>query len=397
MSYRALYLAAAVSIALALVGCSRKSQSGDSRPAPLPVTVATAVQKPVPVQVTAIGNVVPTETVTVRSRVGGQLTAIDFKEGQDVEQGQTLFTIDRGPLEATVRQAEANLARDTVQLENARKDVARYAELVKQGFVAQQQYDQVRTAAAALEGTVRADRAALQNARIELGYATIRAPINGRTGALLVHLGDLIVANTTALVVVNRLRPIDVAFALPEQQLTDVRRYRDERTLTVDAVDATGRPLAHGDLSFMDNRVDPTTGTIQLKATFANDPVVLWPGQFVSVVLTLTTEPRAIVVPTAAVQTGQDGRYVFVVKPDSTVAVHAVSVQRAVGAETVVASGVAPGESVVTTGQLRLFPGAHVEVKSAVAAADDGQASRAAPDAARAGADGRDTGASDVR
>jgi multidrug efflux system membrane fusion protein len=362
-------------LVVSLAACSRGAEQEAGGPPPgVPVTVGTVVQKPVPVQVRAIGNVQASETVTVRARVGGIVAQIRFREGQDVEEGQVLFTLDRGPLEAALRQAEAQLERSRTQLENARKNADRYAELARQGFVAQQEYERFRTEADALQATVRADQAVVENARLQLGYATIRAPLSGRTGARLVHEGDLVRANETALVVINRLRPIDAAFALPERELPDVRKYWAEGTLRVEALaPQSGAVLDAGALTFIDNRVDPATGTIQLKARFPNRDAVLWPGQYLNVVLTLTTEPAAVVVPTAAVQTGQQGSYVFVVKPDQTAESRPVTVARQVGSETVIAEGVAPGEIVVTDGQLRLVPGARVEVKTA-ATADAGQA-----------------------
>ncbi|MGH7277661.1 MAG: efflux RND transporter periplasmic adaptor subunit [Candidatus Rokuibacteriota bacterium] len=363
---RVVFLLAA---ALAASACSR-SEDQARAPAPVPVTVATVVEKPVPVQVRAIGNVLASNSVTVRSRVGGLLADIHFREGQEVREGELLFTIDRRVLEAELRQARANLAKSQAQLANARTEAERYARLVEQGFVARQQYDQVVTNLKALDATVNADRAVVENARIRLGYASIRAPISGRTGALQARAGDVVKPDDTALVVINRLTPIDVAFALPEQQLPDVQRYRAQETLEVIAVTpATGEPLARGELTFVDNRVDPATGTIQMKAMFSNDERTLWPGQYVNVVLTLTVDPAAVVVPTTAVQAGQAGRYVFVVKPDSTVETRPVAVAREVGPETVIARGVTPGETVVTDGQLRLFPGAPVEMKTATATA----------------------------
>jgi membrane fusion protein, multidrug efflux system len=321
---------------------------------------------------------VPTESVTVRARIGGTLLKIHFREGDDVTGSAVLFTIDPRPLEADLRQAEANLAKATAEQQNAEREAARYADLVRQGFVAQSQYDQLRTTAASLEATVRAARAAVENARVQLGYTTIRAPIGGRTGVVSVREGDLIQANTTALVVINKLRPIDVSFSLPERQLADVQRYRAQNTLHVTvAAPGGGQPLGEGQLTFIDNRVDPATGTIQLKATFRNDPVVLWPGQFTNVVLTLATEP-GIVVPTQAVQAGQEGRFVFVLKPDSTVESRPITVAREAGGDTVVTKGVTPGETVVTEGQLRLFPGAKVETRTAAASPPVGNAAGAA-------------------
>jgi multidrug efflux system membrane fusion protein len=364
----------------ALGACSRSQEPAAGQGQTIPVTVATAVQKSVPIQVRAIGNVQPSETVTVRSRVGGVLAGVKFKEGQDVRENDPLFILESRPLQADLMQAQANLAKSQAQLDTARKDAARYAELYKRGLVAQAQYEQMDTQAKALEATVRADRAVVDNARSQVGYASIRAPIAGRTGALQVHEGDLVKANDTALVVINQLHPISVNFALPEQQLPDVQRYRAQGSLQVQAVHPTsGQPLASGALSFVDNRVDPATGTIQMKASFTNQDSSLWPGQFVNVVLTLATEANALVVPTPAVQTGQAGRYVFVVKPDQTVESRPVTVGRESGAETVIAQGLASGDTVVIDGQLRLFPGARVEARAAPAAPPAPGAPAAAP------------------
>jgi multidrug efflux system membrane fusion protein len=356
-------------LALLASACDRSTPApprGGGGAQAVPVVVATVTEKPMPVDVTAIGNVLPLTTVTVRSRVTGVLEEVHFTEGQTVKAGEVLFTLDRGPLIADLRRAEATLAASSAQAANAAREAKRYEELYRQGLVAQSQYDQLRSQAQALESTVRADRAVVENARLQVGYGVIRAPIAGRTGALSVHQGDLIQASQTAMVVINQMQPISAGFALPERQLDDVRRYLQEGTLEVTAVDPTSRQaLATGNLTFIDNRVDPATGTIALKATFPNEDVRLWPGQFVNVVLTLTVDPSAVVVPTPAVQTAQEGRYVFVVKPDQTVETRPVTVARERGGETVIASGVAPGETVVTDGQLRLVPGARVEARAA--------------------------------
>jgi multidrug efflux system membrane fusion protein len=349
--------------------CSREPGERGAAPPPVPVAVASAASRDVPIQLRAIGHVEPSQSVTVRAREGGVLARVHFKEGQDVTDGQLLFTLERGPLEAELRQTEATLARDRAQLENAQKDASRYTELAKRGYVAQQQADQAQAVAAALEATVRADRAVVDSARLRLGYMTIRAPLAGRTGTLLVHEGDVIKANDTPLVLVNQLRPIDVTFTLPERELDAVRRASSAGILPVVATGARdATPLAEGRLGFIDNRVDPATGTIQLKATFANDAGQLWPGAYVNVVMTLGTDPAAVVVPTVAVQRGQEGTYVFVVKPDRTVESRPVNVRREVGTESVIAQGLAPGETVVTEGQLRLAPGARVELRQAAAA-----------------------------
>jgi multidrug efflux system membrane fusion protein len=280
---------------------------------------------------------------------------------------------------AQKQQAEANLAKDILQAKNAEVEAQRRAHLLRQNSVSQEEYEQARTTAAALQGTVNADRAAIDNAqaaiqaeqaavdaaRLQLDYCTIRSPLSGRTGSLMVHQGSIVTANSTTLVVINQLTPIYVAFPVPEQDLPEVKRYMAGGTLTVAAIipDEAQQP-EHGVLTFVDNAVDPTTGTIRLKGTFRNDAKRLWPGQFVNVILTLTTQPNAIVVPAQAVQVGQEGQYVFVVQPDLTVALRPVVVARTVEGEALIAKGVAPGEMVVTDGQLRLTPGAKVEIKT---------------------------------
>lgn len=408
-------------------GCSNDSASGKTAPPVpqgVPVTVATVVQKSVPVQVRAIGTVQASSTVSIKSRVDGQVFRVHFTEGQDVKKGDLLFTIDPRPFEAALQQAEAmlardmaqvaqaeatlgqrraeatqaeaNIARDLAHVENARVDAQRYLELLREGGVAQQQYDQVRTNAAAMEATVqatraglenaraairaaqaaletakaatRADQAAVDNARIQLGYTTIRSPLDGRTGNLLVHPGALVKGNdaseSSALVVINQVHPIYAAFSVPEQFLADIKRYLAAGSLRVEAIlPGQERAPEQGTLTFVNNAVDPSTGTIQLKGTFANSGNRLWPGQFIDVVLTVTTEADAVVVLSQAIETGQQGSYVFVVKPDLTVDRRQVVVGRMAGLEAVVAKGLAPGERVVTEGQIRLVPGARVDVK----------------------------------
>jgi multidrug efflux system membrane fusion protein len=387
----------------------------------VPVGAATAEQRPVPVQVTAVGTVQAYTTVGVKSQVAGQIQQVHFTEGQEVKRGDLLFTIDPRPLEAAVRQTEANVARDraqlrqaeaafaqrqaevtqslanlerdVAQLDNARVQEQRYAMLLKKELIAREQYDQVRTALAALQATVNADRAAVDNARasaraaeamvdnaraviqaneamvdtarLQLGYTTIRAPMDGRTGNLLVQGGNVVKSTEdNPLVVIAQVRPIYVSFAVPEQHLTAIKKYRDEGALKLAAVLDGGRRAVVGTVTFMNNTVDATTGTIQLKATFPNTDNALWPGQFVDVALTLTTE-LAVLVPTQAVQAGQRGPFVFVVKADSTVESRPVKVGRRLARELVIEQGVKAGERVVTDGQLRLVPGAKVEIKPA--------------------------------
>ncbi len=349
---------------LAAGGCS-KEHDPVRAPAAVPVTVATVVQKTVPIQVRAIGNVEAYSTVSIKAQISGELTAVHFREGEDVHKGQLLFTIDPRPFQAALQQAQANLARDKANAENARVQAARYAKLFEERVAAREQYDQMRTSADALDAAVRADEAAVEKAKLDLQYCTIYSPIDGRTGSLMVHPGNLTKANDVPiLLVINQLNPIYVDFSLAQQYLADVKKYMAEGKLKVEAMlsgDAQHPEL--GKVSFVDNAVDTSTGTIRLKATFANQQRRLWPGQFVDVVLTLTERPNAIVVPAQALQAGQNGQYVFVVKADHTVESRPVAAGSTVRGETVVEKGLQPGETVVTDGQIRLVPGSKVEVK----------------------------------
>jgi multidrug efflux system membrane fusion protein len=386
-------------LALTFPGCDRGAsavaKAPARAPAAVPVTVSDVLARDVPVQVKAIGNVQASATVSVLSLVGGELFKINFTEGQDVTAGDLLFNIDPRPFQAAVQQAEAqlaqhqaqiaqaqaNLARTTAQYENARVEEVRYKKLADGGFVAREQYDQMLTNEQSLAATIEADRAAvttarsvvqadqamLENAKLQLSYTAIRAPIDGRTGNLLIHQGNVVKANDVGnpLVVITRIHPIYVTFAVPEQYLDQIKRYRAAGELGVEVTSqGPSERTARGELSFVNSTVDATTGTIQLKATFANGDNALWPGQFVSVVLTLTTQRGALVIPSRAIQPGQQGgSYVFVVKPDLTVESRPVTVAFAVGPDSVIASGLAPKERVVTDGQLRLLPGARVEIK----------------------------------
>jgi multidrug efflux system membrane fusion protein len=345
-------------------GCSdEKSKRPVS--APIPVIVSTAIQKTVPVQLRAIGNVQAYSTVTVKSKVGGELVRVHFTEGQDVKKGDLLFTIDPRSYEAALKQAEANLERDLAQAKHAREDARRYESLIQRGVVPQQQYDKFRTDADALEATVLADRAAVENAKIQLGYCSIRSPIEGRTGSLIVQQGNHIKAEDVSLVVINQIVPIDLAFSVPEQFLSEIKKHMTWGKLQVEAlVPMNEERPERGVITFIDNAVDTNTGTIRLKGTFANRERKLWPGQFVNVVLTLTTEPNAIVVPSQAIQTGQEGQYIFVVREDLTVESRPVVTGRSGSNETVVKKGLNADEKVVTDGQVRLYPGAKVEIKT---------------------------------
>jgi multidrug efflux system membrane fusion protein len=371
--------------------CSRE-KSGKAVSAPLPVVVGIATQKTVPVQLRAIGNVQAYSTVTVKSRVPGQIMRVYFKEGDDVKKGNLLFMIDPRPFEAALKQAEANLERDMAQVKqaeanlgrdmtqekNAQADADRYKMLFEKGVVAQQQYDKFRTdwealvatvqadraAKANAEAAVLADRAAVENAKLQLSYCSIHSPMEGRTGSLIVQEGNIIKENDANLVVINQITPIYATFSIPEQYLGEIKKYMSAGKLKVEAIVPNNEVSPYqGFISFVDNAVDTTTGTIKLKGTFANNERRLWPGQFVNVILTLTKESNVIVVPSQTIQTGQEGQYVFVVKPDLTVESRPVVPGRTTNGETVIQKGLNADEKVVTDGQLRLYPGATVEIK----------------------------------
>lgn len=346
---------------------SAGGQQKPAAPPPVPVTVGTVVKKTVPVQIEAVGKVEPLSSVDVLARVGGQLTGVHFTEGQEVRKGQLLFTIDPRPYQATLAQAQAALARDKAQAANSAADLKRYGDLVRKEYVTREQYDQIAANSASQSATVQADQAAVEAARLQLSYCRIYAPLTGRTGSLLVHQGNLVKANDTQpLVVIHQIQPIYVSFAVPQANLPDISRYRSDsaggRLAVETAPGERGEAAQQGTLTFVDNQIDPTTGTILLKATFPNAGRSLWPGQFTKVRLVLSRE-EAVVVPSQAVQTGQQGQYVYVVKGDQTVESRPVQVARTVGGDAVVASGLAPGETVVTDGQLRLAPGAKVTTK----------------------------------
>lgn len=332
----------------------------------VPVVVVSAAQKSVPVQIRAVGNVEAYNTVSVKSQVTGVLNKAHFKEGQDVAKGQLLFTVDPRPLEAALKQAEANLARDSAQLRNLREQVKRYAELVEKQYVSREQYDQIRANTDAAEAVVEADKAAVENARVQLSYCYIYSPVNGRVGSLLINEGNLVRVNDgSPLVVINQINPINVTFAVPESHLADLRRHMSGGQLQVEASFSSdeGRP-EQGKLEFVDNAVDRATGTVKLKGVFANTERRLWPGQFVNVALTLTTEAGAIVIPSEAVQVGQEGQHVFVVKEGNRVEMRSVTIDRTNLGEAIISKGLAAGEQVVREGQFLLGPGSRVEIKN---------------------------------
>jgi multidrug efflux system membrane fusion protein len=338
-----------------------------TEPEAVAVTAAAAVQKTVPVQLTAIGTVESYASVSIKSRISGQLVQVHFKEGQDVSKGDLLFTIDPRPYEVALKEAQARLAKDKVLAEKAEIDARRYADLAGKDFVSKDKSEQFRANAAALKATLEGDKATIENARLQLSYCYISAPFSGRTGSLLVDEGAQVKANDDhGLVDIMQITPIYVSFSVPQQDLGLIQQRMNQATLPVAAILPGGSTAPEqGNLTFLDNRVSSDTGTIGLKATFANQDRRLWPGQFVDVVLTLTTRPDSIVVPSVAVQTGQQGLFVFIVKPDMTVESRPVAVAMTLGSETVLESGVSAGEQVVTDGQFRLVPGALVQIRKA--------------------------------
>jgi membrane fusion protein, multidrug efflux system len=343
-----------------LVACGKPARR---EPPPVPVLAAVAERRAVPFTIEANGTVEPIETVAIESQVGGVLLRVGFKEGDEVRTGQVLFEIDPAPYQAALDQAAGMLARDEAQLVAAKQDVQRFDALAQKEYVTTQQADQARATAAALEATVQSDRATVESARINLRNAAIRSPITGKAGNLMLRPGNLVRINTgTPLVTVNRIHPILVRFAVPATQLDQIRRYRG-KPLVVHATPVGSSATSTGALTFLDNAVDSATGTLLLKGNFANQDGVLWPGQFVKVALELYVQSDALVVPSTAVVAGQQGSYVFVVKPDRTTEIRDVRVARPAGDVTVLEGGIEPGEQVVTEGQLRLTAGAKVMIK----------------------------------
>lgn len=352
---------------LSLIGC----RGGDAAPGfgghgPVPVLVAKAFRKTVAQRIHAIGRVEAYSTVEIKSQVSGQVMQVHFKEGQDVKKGDLLFTIDPRPFEAALNQSIAALNRDQAQKVQMANDFSRYDTLLKEGVGSRQQYDEAKSKYQAIEATVVADEANVQTARLNLQYTRITSPIDGRTGNLILHEGNIVKANAdTAMVVINQVRPVYVDFALPEQDLAAVRASMAARELAVDvAAPGDKKTVVQGKLSFVDNTVDPTTGTIQLKGIFGNQDQKLWPGQFVDTYLTVNELPNAVLVPSQAVQTGQDGSYVFVIDPKMKADIRKVSVGETIEGDTVIQSGLHGGETVVTDGQLRLMPGGTVMIKN---------------------------------
>ena len=376
-------VAAAIGLGVLGAGCSKESGGGAPKPnmkAPVPVMVATACARPVPMVLKTFGNIEANVTVAVKSQVTGMLLTLNFKEGQFIKEGDLLFEIDKQPFEAALHQAEANLARDQAQYENAKKEADRQAELLKKGVAAPSDYDAAQTAAVALGGTLKADQAAIDQAKINVAYCTIRSPVDARAGAWMVDKGNLVSANSSTLVVLNQVHPIQMSFAVLEGNLLEIQQQMAKDKLKVLAlIPGHEDQPEEGELHFVDNTVDRTTGTIHLKGLFPNPENRLWPGQFVDAALVLYVQPDAIVIPSRAIQTGQKGTFVFVVKADGTVEARPITIDRPINSETVISKGLAKGETVVVDGQLRLVPGAKVVEKSSLQEAAHPETAKPAP------------------
>ena len=358
---------AGFALALLAAGCSPAGVPKQSAAVPVLVAKVMATNVPVLIDPPPVGHVTPISSVTIRPQVGGFISRIFFKEGQEVKAGDLLFTIDERPSQAALEQAKANLQRDAAQLENSKIQFDREQKLFDEKLVSQDEYDTSKAGFDALAGTVAADHAALTNAELNLEYTSIRSPIDGRTGSLQFHEGNVVKSPDDVLLTINHLHPIYVVFGVAEQYLPEIQRQMRARKLKASAIfQGLDRPSPVGELTFVDNSVDPTSGMIQLKATFPNEDSVLWPGQFVQVSLTLTELTNALVVPSQAVQTGQSGQFVYVVNPDQTVEQRPVTAGITYQGGTVVTKGLSDGDTVVTDGQLRLTPRMKVEVKASL-------------------------------
>jgi multidrug efflux system membrane fusion protein len=362
--------------AAAVEGKSAKSK-GKGKGAPLVVKATKAVAKPMPVLIEAVGTVEPEHSVQVRAQVSGVLRSVQFKEGDLVRSGELLFQIDPRTFEASYRQAEAQLARDMAQLENAKVQQERLAPLLKREFITRQEFDVAVTSTKSLEAVVAADRAMLEQARIQLEFSRIHAPISGRTGALAIKPGNLVptAGGGVPLVTINSTDPILVSFSIPERQLEEIRRFQNEKDMRIEILpDRTGPAASEGRLVFIDNTVTPQTGTVLLKTRVSNRNEILWPGQFVNVRIVLKIEPEAIVIPEAAVQPGQDGSFVYMIDPDSRVLVQPIKIARQIGNDVVIGSGIKAGDQVITEIPQALQAGGTVRVAGAEAAAGSDKA-----------------------
>lgn len=362
------FLAAFVFLGACSGGPSAEEPKSKEKPA-VPVTVASVFTKDVPVQVTSVGNVEAYSTVAVKSRVSGELVGVHFQEGQEVKEGDLLFTIDKAPYEVALKEAQARLERDQALARKARDDVRRNMPLAEKDIVSRQSLDQYVSTAEAAEALVKADQAALENLQLQLGYCSIRSPISGRTGSLLIQRGNLVKGNdeNKSLLTVHQIEPIYVTFAVPEKYLGEINRRTKETRMEVQVYSPENQGSPEpviGVVSFVNNTVEVSTATIRLKASFQNRDRRLWPGQTVNVLLTLGVQPKAVVVPSQAIQSGQSGSYAFVVKQDQTAELRLVSVSRSTNGEAVIEKGLSPGETVVTDGQLLLTSGARVSFKN---------------------------------
>jgi multidrug efflux system membrane fusion protein len=331
--------------------------------ATVPVLIGTVRQADMPVKLSAVGAVEASESVQVRAQISGQVLAVGFQEGQPVKQGQVLYRLDSAPLVASLRQAEATLARDRANLAQARADAQRFQSLANQGFIARQQAEQAIASANALAATYQANQAQVENARVQLAYATLKAPISGVAGDRLVDVGNLVRAgDTNPLVVINRVSPAMVRFSIPQNDIDRVRRFQKQKPIQVKATPRGGTTHT-GTVVFLNNAVDPSTGTLSLQARFPNADQALVPGQFVDVDITLTTERNRVVAPAQGVMPGQAGHHVFVVNADNTVSERMITVDRTLGEDAVIAKGLKPGERIVTDGTLQLRDGAKIEIR----------------------------------
>jgi multidrug efflux system membrane fusion protein len=356
--------AASFFILVAASGCAKEHAAPAPHAAAVPVTVSKVTQRAMPVQLTAIGNV-GGYTVSVEAQVAGELLDVHFQEGGFVHKGQLLFTIDPRPYEAALAQAQAQLSRDKAVAANGRAQAQRISKLLTDGVVSPSDADSSTSAAAAAEATVAADEAALKTAQLNLQYCNIYSPMDGRTGAVLVKPGNLVKVADVPIVVIKRLSPIPVDFLVPQEYLPEITKRLAARPLRVEAtVPNSSGPPEVGKLVFVDNAVDTTTGTIRLRALFENSSNALWPGLYVNTVMTLSEESNATVIPSQAITAGQQGSSVYVVQADGTVAPRAVVSSRSVGGQAVIDKGLKPGETVVTDGQVRLVPGAKVQIKN---------------------------------
>lgn len=381
---RWMMLAAAVAMLIVLSACGETKKAQAVSQPPAPVTVGKAELRPVPVTVSAVGNIQPFSTVQVKSMVTAPVQSANFKPGDFVKKGQLLFQLDESSFQADLLRAQGQQAKDQAAAVNARQQAKRYQSLFEQGIVSRDQNDVMQSTADQADAAVKADQAAVETSKINLRYCKIFSPIDGRVGDLLVYPGNLIKANDASMVVINQLTPIYVNFAVPEQFLGDIKKHMASGDLKVQSFfPDPAQAAANGKLSFVDNTVDPKTGTIALKATFENEDHRLWPGQFVNTVVTLATIPDAITVPLSAVQNGQKGPYLYVVTADNRADLRQVVLGPQVQTLQVITNGVKPGETVITDGQLRVVPNAPVDIKASAAQPSSGGAGSGASSAAK--------------